>query len=72
MKLSYKEMPIKKVAEMACRGYTDAELELGFRYLHGIDVGQDKKEAINWLKRASEHGSADACFASSTVSDKKS
>ena len=62
MKLSYKEMPIKKVAEMAYRGYTDEEFELGFRYMHGIDVGQDKKEAIMWLKKAGEHKSADACF----------
>lgn len=62
MKLSYKEMPIKKVVEMAQRAYPDAEFELGFRYLHGIDVGQDEKEAIVWLTKAAEHESADACF----------
>ena len=47
---------------MAYRGYPEAELELGFRYLHGIDVGQDKTEAIMWLTKAAEHKSADACF----------
>ena len=56
------EMSIKKVVEMAYRGYPEAELELGFRYLHGIDVGQDKTEAIMWLTKATEHKSADACF----------
>ena len=56
------EMSIKKVVEMAYRGYPEAELELGFRYLHGIDVGQDKTEAIMWLTKAAEHKSADACF----------
>ena len=56
------EMSIKKVVEMAYRGYPEEELELGFRYLHGIDVGQDKTEAIMWLTKAAEHKSADACF----------
>jgi len=62
MNLNCKEMSIKKVVEMAYRGYPEAELELGFRYLHGIDVGQDKKEAIMWLTKAAEHKSSDACF----------
>jgi len=62
MNLNCNEMSIKNVIEMACRGYPEAELEIGFRYLHGIDVSQDKKEAVEWLTKAAEHKSADACF----------
>lgn len=64
MEKEYARMKIEDIVELANRGNAEAEYELGYRFENGLDVEQDRKEALKWFLKASRKGHADATLAS--------
>ena len=46
----------------ADRGNADAQVSLGYMYLHGRGVPQDDALAVTWYRKAADQGNADAQF----------
>ena len=46
--------------QLATKGDAKAQLELGLMFRHGIGVTKNYSEALSWLGKASNQGSADA------------
>lgn len=51
---------IEELAKMAEDGDVDAQMELGYRYLYGINTEKNQEQAIYWYVRAAEAGNSDA------------
>lgn len=49
-----------ELAKKAESGNTEAQFELGSRYLWGEGVAENAVEAARWFRKAAEHGQADA------------
>ena len=47
---------IKKIFQDAEKGNSDAQTDLGWRYIRGDGVERDETEAIKWLSKAAEQG----------------
>ena len=63
MEKDYTKRKIEDIVELANRGDTEAEYELGYRFDNGLDVGQDYREALKWYLKSSGKGHADALLA---------
>ncbi len=57
-----KHTTVDEVAQAAEQGDTEALFNLGNAYCFGIDVEQDKDEAIKWLRKAAEQRHAKAQY----------
>ena len=49
---------LEDLVERAEQGEVEAQVTLGLRYKHGMQVPQDFREALKWLLRASRQGNA--------------
>lgn len=53
---SYKEQPLNRVQERAVDGDGSAELELGLRYVYGMDGVRDVPLGVSWIEKAAARG----------------
>ncbi len=67
MEKDYTKLKIEDIVELANRGDTEAECELGYRFDNGLDVEQDHREALRWYLKASGKGNADAFLAAAEI-----
>jgi serine/threonine protein kinase len=65
-KLSLNEVSLK-----AHQGNADAQFQLGQRYADGLEVKRDKKEALQWFKKAAVQGHATAQLALGRAYEKR-
>jgi serine/threonine protein kinase/TPR repeat protein len=54
---------LSEVSLAALQGNADAQFQLGQMYAGGLDVKRDKKEALQWFKKAAAQGHASAQLA---------
>ena len=47
---------LSEIRRRAEKGDAEAQLHLGFMFLHGEGVAQDYSEAVRWLRKAADHG----------------
>ncbi len=52
----YANVPVRFVREKAQAGDEVAQLELGLRYLHGIEGGRDVPAGVRWIEKAASSG----------------
>ena len=52
--------PIAETRRLAEQGDADAQYNLGYRYVTGIGVPQDRAEAVRWLRLAADQGHTQA------------
>jgi Variant SH3 domain/Sel1 repeat len=57
------KLSLSEVLLAAHQGNADAQFQLGQRYAGGLDVKLDKKEALQWFKKAAAEGHAPAQIA---------
>jgi Variant SH3 domain/Sel1 repeat len=57
------KLSLSEVLLAAHQGNADAQYQLGQRYAGGLDVKRDKKEALQWFKKAAVQGHAPAQLA---------
>jgi serine/threonine protein kinase len=57
------KLSLSEVLLVAHQGNADAQFQLGQRYAGGLDVKRDKKEALQWFKKAATQGHAPAQLA---------
>ncbi len=67
MEKDYTKLKIEDIVELANRGESEAECELGYRFDNGLDVEQDYREALKWYLKASGKGNADAFLAAAEI-----
>lgn len=51
---------LQAIQQAASQGDADAMTQLGYRYDHGLGVGMDHEQAIQWYHRAAERGDLNA------------
>jgi TPR repeat protein len=54
--------PAARLFQKADRGDAEAQLEMGYKYEHGIGFNQNYPEALNWYQKAADQGNAEAEF----------
>ena len=52
----YADVPVRLVREKAQAGDEVAQLELGLRYLHGIEGVRDVPAGVRWIEKAASSG----------------
>jgi serine/threonine protein kinase len=57
------KLSLSEASLAAHQGNADAQFQLGQRYAGGLDVKRDKKEALQWFKKAAAQGHAPAQIA---------